>query len=117
MHPRRNGTGGGGGGGGGRSPGSGPSRGRPEPRDIGQAFGYQRVEPARDGDWIVRSVTGAGSTKIYRCPGCDQEIRPGVPHLVAWPADTEQAAWHGGGGLDDRRHWHTPCWNARLRRR
>jgi hypothetical protein len=40
-----------------------------------------------------------------------------MPHLVAWPADTEQAAWHGGGGLDDRRHWHTPCWNARLRRR
>ena len=88
-----------------------------EPRDIEKAFGFQRVESARDGDWIVRSVAGASTAKTYRCPGCDQEIRPGMPHLVAWPADTEQAAWHGGGGLDDRRHWHTPCWNARLRRR
>jgi len=103
-------------GGRGRSPGRGQSADR-EPRDIEKAFGFQRVESARDGDWIVRSVAGASTTKTYRCPGCDQEIRPGVPHLVAWPADTEQAAWHGGGGLDDRRHWHTPCWNARLRRR
>ena len=87
------------------------------PRDVEKAFGYQRVESARDGDWIVRSVAGASTAKTYRCPGCDQEIRPGMPHLVAWPADTDQAAWHGGGGLDDRRHWHTPCWNARLRRR
>ena len=47
--------------------------------------------------------------KTYRCPGCDQEIRPGVPHLVAWPAD-------GRGDLTDRRHWHTGCWRARDRR-
>ncbi len=112
MSPRKNGTRGAGGG-----PSGGGRPGRPEPRDIEQAFGYQRVESARDGDWIVRSVTGVGSVKTYRCPGCDQEIRPGVPHLVAWPADTEQAPWHGGGGLDERRHWHTPCWNARSRRR
>jgi hypothetical protein len=103
-------------GGRGRSSGRGQSSDR-EPRDIEKAFGHQRVESARDGEWIVRSVAGASTTKTYRCPGCDQEIRPGVPHLVAWPADSEQAAWHGGGGLDDRRHWHTPCWNARLRRR
>jgi len=100
----------------GRSSTRGQSADR-EPRDIEKAFGYQRVESARDGDWIVRSVAGASTAKTYRCPGCDQEIRPGMPHLVAWPADSDQAAWHGGGGLDDRRHWHTPCWNARLRRR
>ena len=27
----------------------------------------------------ARRVTGSASTKAYRCPGCDQEIRPGDP--------------------------------------
>ena len=58
--------------------------------------------------WEVRPVTGAGAVRAYRCPGCDQEIRPGTPHLVVWTAGDEQAS--------DRRHWHTPCWNARNRR-
>jgi hypothetical protein len=67
------------------------------------------VESGPDGDWVVRSVTGSAATKPYRCPGCDQQIPPATPHVVAWPAD--------GGGLDDRRHWHTGCWRSRLRRR
>ncbi|WP_165960668.1 hypothetical protein [Actinocrispum wychmicini] len=67
--------------------------------------GYQRGESGPDGDWYVRSVTG--STKVYRCPGCDHEIQAGVPHVVAWQAD---------GTVDDRRHWHRACWDARLRR-
>jgi hypothetical protein len=54
-------------------------------------------------DWAVRPVTGAASTKAYRCPGCDHEISPGVPHVVAWPS----------GRMENRRHWHTPCWNRR----
>lgn len=54
-------------------------------------------------------VSGANATKAYRCPGCDQEIPAGMPHLVAWPAS-------GLGGAEDRRHWHRPCWEARLRR-
>jgi hypothetical protein len=57
---------------------------------------------------MVREITGSSSTKVYRCPGCDQEIRPATPHVVAWPVD--------GGALEDRRHWHRPCWNARTRR-
>ena len=57
---------------------------------------------------MVRPVTGAAATKSYRCPGCDQEVRPATAHVVVWPAD--------GPGLDQRRHWHTPCWNARDRR-
>lgn len=85
---------------------------RGEPRDIEASFGHQRIESAADGDWVVRSVTGAASDKTYRCPGCAQEVKPGLPHLVAWPADKLS-----GPGLEDRRHWHTPCWNARLRRR
>ena len=72
--------------------------------------GPERVESWPDGDWVVRSIPGAGSAKAYRCPGCDQEIVPGTPHIVAWPADRV------GVGLDDRRHWHTACWQHRLRR-
>ena len=61
----------------------------------------------REGDWVVRELTGAGSTKSYRCPGCDHEVRAGTPHVVAWPDGRE----------DDRRHWHRPCWGARDRRK
>ena len=70
--------------------------------------GVQSVEIARDGDWMVRAVSG-DTGKVYRCPGCDQEITVGVPHVVAWPADER-------GDLGDRRHWHTGCWRARGRR-
>ncbi len=70
--------------------------------------GVQSVEVGRDGDWLVRAVSGDVG-KVYRCPGCDQEIGAGVPHVVAWPADER-------GDLSDRRHWHTGCWRARGRR-
>ena len=56
----------------------------------------------------MRTVAGVNAAKPYRCPGCDQLIPIGVPHLVTWPnADPE---------ADDRRHWHTACWAARGRR-
>jgi len=71
-------------------------------------LGPERTESAPDGDWTVRMVPGAASTKSYRCPGCDQEIPPGTAHLVAWPADSR--------GPADRRHWHHPCWQRRLQR-
>ena len=61
----------------------------------------ERVE---DGH-VVRSVAGT-SGRAYRCPGCDQELPAGSPHVVAWPE----------GRPDDRRHWHTACWQARGRR-
>ena len=69
--------------------------------------GIERVQAHSDGDWLVRALPG--NDKTYRCPGCDQEIRPGVGHVVVWPAD-------GRGDLTDRRHWHTACWAARDRR-
>jgi hypothetical protein len=47
-------------------------------------------------------VTG---DRAYRCPGCDHEIRPGTSHLVVMPE----------GSVDDRRHWHTPCWQRELK--
>ncbi len=74
------------------------------------AAGPERVETWPDGDWVVRHVSGAGTTKTYRCPGCDQEVAPGTPHVVAWPAD------RFGLGIDERRHWHSACWQNRLRR-
>ncbi|MHA6627647.1 hypothetical protein ACU61A_19590 [Pseudonocardia sichuanensis] len=69
-----------------------------------------RRESGSDGDWVVRSVTGSSATKDYRCPGCEQLIRTGTGHVVAWPADEV-------GTVADRRHWHTACWAARGRRR
>ena len=68
----------------------------------------ERRESYRGEEYVVRSVTGSGATKTYRCPGCDQEVRPGVPHIVAWPEHHPDA--------DERRHWHTGCWRARERR-
>lgn len=71
--------------------------------------GVGTVQSGRDGDWQVRAIPGSAAAKTYRCPGCDQEIRPGVAHLVVWPADER-------GDLTDRRHWHNGCWRARDRR-
>ena len=45
-----------------------------------------------------RASTGA--------PGCHQGIAVGTAHVVAWPAQ-------GVGGIDERRHWHTRCWQSR----
>ncbi|MCW4354610.1 ATP/GTP-binding protein [Hoyosella sp. YIM 151337] len=61
-----------------------------------------------DDDYAVRTVTGAAATKTYRCPGCDQTIAVGTPHVVAWPIST--------GGASERRHWHSGCWKARRTR-
>ena len=71
--------------------------------------GPERLESWPDGDWVIRLVPGSASAKSYRCPGCDQEIPPGTPHLVAWPAELP--------GPAGRRHWHRPCWEQRMRRR
>ena len=71
--------------------------------------GIEGVQQYQDGEWTVRSIFGGAATKAYRCPGCLQEIRAGVAHIVAWPADER-------GDESDRRHWHTGCWRARDRR-
>ena len=43
-------------------------------------------EPRPSNEWeedgfTVRALTGASSTKMYRCPGCDHEIRMATPHI------------------------------------
>ncbi|MEO3871852.1 ATP/GTP-binding protein [Nonomuraea sp. B12E4] len=84
------------------------ARRRESSRPFGFPTGLDTVEEWPDGEWKVRILTGASSTKDYRCPGCDQEIRGGRPHLVAWPN------WPGGD--EERRHWHQSCWRKRLDR-
>ncbi|MCV7283539.1 hypothetical protein H7J88_28265 [Mycolicibacterium flavescens] len=71
----------------------------------------RRVETGPDGyDYEVRPVPAARAVKTYRCPGCDHEIRPQTAHLVVLPADM------GENAVDERRHWHTPCWTHRATR-
>lgn len=77
----------------------------------------ERIETFDGEEYVVRPVTGSAATKPYRCPGCDQPIRPATPHVVAWPVVPSLLAGREGQGLDERRHWHTACWKARHRRR
>ena len=69
----------------------------------------RRVETGPDGyDYEVRVVAASRAVKVYRCPGCDQEIRVATAHVVVLPIDV--------GDIDDRRHWHTACWANRTNR-
>jgi hypothetical protein len=70
--------------------------------------GSERRDEYQGLTYAVRAVSGQAATKPYRCPGCDNEIHPGIAHVVCWPADDVSA--------EDRRHWHTACWGARGRR-
>lgn len=81
----------------------------PELDDLRLRRGVEAVQAWQAGEWLVRNIPGEASVKVYRCPGCDHEIRPGVAHVVVWPVD-------GRGDETDRRHWHAPCWQARDRR-
>lgn len=80
---------------------------KPAGYDGGERYGLETTDTWRGEEWVVRQVGGSAAGKRYRCPGCDQEIPPGVPHVVAWQRDS---------GADDRRHWHKSCWSARDRR-
>lgn len=75
----------------------------------------RRVEAGPGGyDYEVRAVPAARAVKTYRCPGCDHEIHSGSAHLVVWPIDSTFGG--GPGQIEDRRHWHTPCWAHRATR-
>ncbi|MHC0431031.1 ATP/GTP-binding protein [Streptomyces sp. O3] len=88
--------------------GGGASSHRGAEEERGRYGGFQSTETWQGEEFSVRHVAGASAAgKTYRCPGCDQEIPSGMPHVVAWPEF---------GGVDDRRHWHKACWNARDRR-
>jgi len=74
---------------------------------INRITGGERYESGPDGEWAVRRISGSAAVKTYRCPGCAQQIPPGMPHVVAWAA-------FGDG--EDRRHWHSSCWERRTHR-
>jgi hypothetical protein len=89
-----------------------PRRTRPK-KKRGRAVEEADPEPLRAPDvaagapegWQVRVVQPASAVKEYRCPGCNQQIRPGTRHVVAWREDAP----------DERRHWHLPCWQRARR--
>ena len=65
------------------------------------------MDEESDGPLTVQRVQPYQARKTYVCPGCNQDIPPGLGHLVIVP---EQAP-------DLRRHWHHGCWAHRERRR
>lgn len=71
-----------------------------EVRPLSTGFATRRQE----GDYVVQRVSGSQPGRTYLCPGCNQEIRSEVGHVVAWSVYD---------GPDGRRHWHTPCWGRR----
>ncbi|MDO5286198.1 MAG: hypothetical protein Q4G45_05180 [Actinomycetia bacterium] len=85
-----------------------PSKHLRPPRPLGA--GYARAAEKADGSWVVRSVPGARALKTYTCPGCQNPIGVGVPHIVAWPS---QVQWWAQSGVAERRHWHQGCWERR----
>lgn len=85
-----------------------PSKHTREARPLG--MGHASAAAKSDGRWLVRSIPGASAVKTYRCPGCTQTIPVATPHVVAWPAEP---TWSSPSGLDERRHWHTSCWQRR----
>jgi len=75
----------------------------------------RRVETGPDGrEYEVRPIAAARAVKVYCCPGCDHQIRSGTAHVVVWPVELRRGA--SQTEIDDRRHWHTPCWANRATR-
>lgn len=83
---------------------------RPARRARPVPFDNLRTVDKHDGQWQVRPVTGAASTKAYTCPGCHRTIPKATPHVVAWPVEK---ALLSAEALDERRHWHTACWERK----
>lgn len=79
------------------------------PLDGSTYLGAQIVEgPSWDFGrrYQMRQIGPAGAKKFYVCPGCGNNIPPGMSHIVAWPYDSYR-------GVEDRRHWHKSCWDSR----
>ncbi|WJY67850.1 hypothetical protein [Corynebacterium auris] len=79
------------------------------PRDGSTFVGTQEVDGpswTKGEPYLVRVIGAGAARKFYVCPGCNQNIPPGVAHVVAWPKET-------GRGAEDRRHWHRGCWARR----
>ncbi|MGA2529857.1 MAG: hypothetical protein ABSG36_11925 [Acidimicrobiales bacterium] len=64
-------------------------------------------DPMGLGTAEIRRIQPYQADKTYICPGCNQEIFPGTGHVVVVPLSDPTG----------RRHWHSPCWEHRERRR
>ncbi len=71
---------------------------------------FARSDEKSDGRWVVQGVPAAAATKTYLCPGCNQGVAAGIAHVVTWP---HQPSLGSASPVDERRHWHTSCWNRR----
>ncbi|MDA8291589.1 MAG: hypothetical protein M0Z33_07930 [Actinomycetota bacterium] len=80
--------------------------GRPA-RPGGPGPGTFAHDPTTGSSAEVRRIQPYEARKLYRCPGCNHEIAPGVGHVVVVPL----------GAPGERRHWHEACWLHRERRR
>ena len=85
-----------------------PSKHLRAPRPLSAGFATSAAKA--DGGWIVQGITASRAVKAYLCPGCNREVSIGEPHVVVWPG---VAGIGSASPVDERRHWHTPCWNRR----
>lgn len=79
-----------------------PRRGAGRPASISYV-----EDPSTGAQAELRRIQPMDARKAYRCPGCNQEIAPGVGHVVVVPLSDPRG----------RRHWHGACWDHRHRRR
>ncbi|MEA4943165.1 MAG: hypothetical protein VB080_01880 [Propionicimonas sp.] len=86
-----------------------PSKHTQPPRPLHSGSFATLVEKA-DGEWLVQSMPAGNATKPYTCPGCGLTVPVGQAHLVSWP---RQASIGSPSAVEERRHWHTSCWNRR----
>ncbi|MDU0347256.1 hypothetical protein [Actinomyces sp. MRS3W] len=80
------------------------------PLDMSRLESLPRTQTGPGGaEFTVRRVRGGAKT--YICPGCNQTISAGTPHVVAW---SNESLFGPERGLEERRHWHTSCWERGL---
>jgi hypothetical protein len=71
---------------------------------------FARLDHKVDGEWMLQTMPADAATKTYLCPGCNQPLPPGTAHVVTWP---REAGLGSSTGVDERRHWHSSCWQRR----
>lgn len=78
----------------------------PRPLSSSHAAAVDKV----DGRWMTQTMSAQAAVKDYRCPGCEKLVTQGTPHVVVWPLVPSLGY---AKAVDERRHWHTSCWNRR----
>ena len=80
------------------------------PLDVSWLASVPRTQIGPGGaEFTVRRVRGGDKT--YTCPGCHRPIASGTAHVVAW---SNESLFGPDRGLEERRHWHTSCWERGL---